>query len=170
MSEQQKAGKKLTAKQKLFVKEYLVDLNASAAARRAGYSLKTASRTGPENLEKPVIQEFIKAQLDKKYQKLDISSERILNEYARCAFYRVSDYFDDDGKLKDISEISEDAVAAIHGIEVISTQDGEARVSKFKLPDKAKHLEALSKYQGLFEKDNNQRKTVINVPNYEVPE
>lgn len=49
----------LTNKQRAFVREYLVDKNASAAARRAGYSTKTANRIGPENLSKPVIAEAI---------------------------------------------------------------------------------------------------------------
>jgi len=164
------ATPKLTRKQKFFVKEYLVDLNASAAARRAGYSPKSAFRMGQENMQKPAVLGALQSQLNEKYKKLDISSDRILNEYARCAFYKISDYFDDNGMLKEISEIPEDAVAAIHGLEVISTQDGDTKISKFKLPDKAKHLEALSKYQGLFERDNRQKRPVINVPDYEAPE
>ena len=58
---------KLTEKQKRFVQEYLVDLNATAAAKRAGYSEKTADRIGPELLGKTcvsaAIQEAIKKPL-----------------------------------------------------------------------------------------------------------
>lgn len=57
---------KLTEKQERFVEEYLVDLNATAAAKRAGYSEKTASRIGPELLGKTCIRDAIeKAQKDR---------------------------------------------------------------------------------------------------------
>lgn len=51
----------LTNKQQAFVREYLIDLNASAAARRAGYSIKTAGKIGQENLLKPEIADAIAA-------------------------------------------------------------------------------------------------------------
>ena len=61
----------LTKKQKRFVQEYLIDLNATAAARRAGYSEKTARCIGNENLTKPAI----KAEIDRELAK--IQSDRI---------------------------------------------------------------------------------------------
>lgn len=54
---------KLTAKQKRFVQEYLIDLNATQAAIRAGYSKKSAHSIGPENLEKPEIKQAIEEKL-----------------------------------------------------------------------------------------------------------
>lgn len=163
--------KKLTPKQAAFVREYLIDLNAAAAARRAGYAEKRADAMGWENLRKPEIQTEIEAKTREHAEKLDISAERILQEYARCAFYRVTDFFNPDGSLKPLDEISEDAAAAMHGLEVIETNDGTARIKKFRLPDKAKHLEALSKYKGLFKADNDQKKTVtISVPEWEPTE
>jgi phage terminase small subunit len=51
---------KLTPKQKKFVNEYLIDLNAAAAARRAGYSKNAARVIGPENLSKPAVMEYLK--------------------------------------------------------------------------------------------------------------
>lgn len=58
--------KKMTAKQKRFCDEYLIDLNATQAAIRAGYSEKTAKVIGAENLTKPVIHEYIKKRMDEK--------------------------------------------------------------------------------------------------------
>jgi phage terminase small subunit len=68
----------LTAKQQLFVKEYLVDLNATQAAIRAGYSEATAKEMGYENLTKPHIKEAIDKVLNKRSEKLEISAEYVL--------------------------------------------------------------------------------------------
>lgn len=56
----------MTEKQKLFCEEYLIDLNATQAALRAGYSEKTAYSIGNENLKKPEIQEYIQKRLKEK--------------------------------------------------------------------------------------------------------
>ena len=69
----------LTAKQKTFCEEYLVDLNATQAAIRAGYSSDTAQQIGSENLLKPVIQEHIQKNMDKRSQKTEITAEYVLN-------------------------------------------------------------------------------------------
>ncbi len=76
----------MTRRQKLFVKEYLIDLNATQAAIRAGYSKKTAGRTGYENLKKPEIAKAIQKAMNDRAEKLDISDERILKEIAEMAF------------------------------------------------------------------------------------
>lgn len=70
--------KKLTPKQKKFIKEYSKDLNATQAAKRAGYSPKTAQEIGSENLSKPIIKEAINKDLDKTLEKLGIDAEYIL--------------------------------------------------------------------------------------------
>ena len=57
----------MTEKQKLFCEEYLIDLNATQAALRAGYSEKTAYSIGNENLKKPEIQEYIQKRLTQVY-------------------------------------------------------------------------------------------------------
>lgn len=71
----------LTAKQKLFVKEYMVDLNATQAAIRAGYSAKTAEAIGFENLRKPNIAEAIKAAQDKRAAKVEITAEMVMQRW-----------------------------------------------------------------------------------------
>ncbi|MER8532102.1 terminase small subunit [Mesorhizobium sp. M1005] len=68
----------LTDKQKRFVDEYLVDLNATQAAIRAGYSEKTARSVGSENLTKPDIADAIAAKAANTVDKLDLSAERVL--------------------------------------------------------------------------------------------
>jgi len=70
---------KLTEKQKMFCKEYMIDLNATRAAIAAGYSEKTASEMGYENLNKPQIQEYLQKQLDKRSEKVEITAEYVLS-------------------------------------------------------------------------------------------
>jgi phage terminase small subunit len=82
---------KLTPKQQLFIKEYLVDLNATQAAIRAGYSEKTAKSIGQENLTKPDIQRAIQSQMNTRAEKVEISAERVLQELGAIAFHDVND-------------------------------------------------------------------------------
>ncbi len=69
---------KFTPKQALFCKEYLIDLNATQAAIRAGYSKKTAGKIGQENLVKPEIQKYLQKSMDKRIEKTEITAEYIL--------------------------------------------------------------------------------------------
>ena len=76
----------LNARQRIFVKEYLKDRNATQAAIRAGYSKKTAGSIGDENLKKPEIKKAVEEGIAKLEKKLDISAERILGRIAEFAF------------------------------------------------------------------------------------
>lgn len=71
---------KLTAKQNLFVEEYLIDLNATQAAIRAGYSEKTAKSVGSENLTKPDIAELIEKAKAKRSEKTEIDAAWVLRK------------------------------------------------------------------------------------------
>lgn len=68
----------LTKKQKLFIKEYLKDLNATKAAERAGYSKNTAYAIGFENLKKPKIAERIQKEMDKRSERIELDADNIL--------------------------------------------------------------------------------------------
>lgn len=72
------ADKRMTAKQKLFCDEYLVDLNSTQAAIRAGYSKKTAGRIGTENVQKPVIKEYISKRMAEKESQLIANQDEVL--------------------------------------------------------------------------------------------
>ena len=75
----------LTKKQKRFVDEYLVDLNAAAAARRAGYSEKTARSLGQENLTKPDIQEALTERMKDRQERTEISQDWVVNNLKKIA-------------------------------------------------------------------------------------
>lgn len=77
---------KLTNKQAAFVREYLIDLNATQAAIRAGYSKKTAGVIGDENLKKPDIANAIRKATQKRAEKTEITAERVLTEIGKIAF------------------------------------------------------------------------------------
>jgi len=76
----------LTAKQRAFVQEYLIDLNATQAAIRAGYSEDTARAIGCENLTKPNIQASIEAAMKARSDRTQITADRVLTELAKLGF------------------------------------------------------------------------------------
>ena len=84
-------GKKLTPRQAQFVKEYLLDLNATQAAIRAGYSAKTADRIGPELLGKTCVADAIGVAMEHRSTRTDITQDRVLYELAAMAFYDPAD-------------------------------------------------------------------------------
>jgi phage terminase small subunit len=147
----------LTDKQQRFVEEYLIDLNATQAAIRAGYSEESARSIGSENLTKPDIQSAIAEARAKLTEAAQITQERVLREYAKLAFLDIRKAFDEDGNLKSIHEIDDDTAAAISGIEidVKSTElDGDAlntsRIHKLKLSDKKAALDSIGRHLGMF--------------------
>jgi phage terminase small subunit len=101
-------AKKLTRKQELFVAEYLIDLNATRAAVRAGYSPKTAYSQGQRVLRNVEIHKAIQAAMDKRAEKLEITADRVLKEIAKLAFFDVRKLFNSDGSPKQICELDDD--------------------------------------------------------------
>jgi phage terminase small subunit len=153
------SGQKLTPKQKLFVDEYLIDFNASAAARRAGYKTRP-NQIGTENLSKPVIQAYLKKRLCDREKRTEITQDRVLQEYSRLAFNDPRQFFDDDGSLIPIPDLTHDAAACIAGFDakLIPGEDGkECEILKLKLVDKRASLQDVAKHLGMFEKDNRQK-------------
>ena len=76
----------MTKKQKLFVAEYLIDLNATQAAIRSGYSVDTAGEIGHENLKKPEIQKAIAKAMAERSKRTGVNQDRVVQELAR--FYQ----------------------------------------------------------------------------------
>lgn len=108
---------KLTAKQARFVEQYLVDLNATQAAIRAGYSIKTAAVIGFENLRKPAIAAAVAERQTKESSKTGLRRERILREVEIMAHSCITDYVIDDAGKVELSEgAPADAMRAIKSI------------------------------------------------------
>ena len=83
---------KLTAKQKSFVAQYLIDLNATQAAIRAGYSEKTAEQAGSRLLSNVKVQESIQDAMKNREQRTQITQDKVLNELAKIAFANGTDF------------------------------------------------------------------------------
>lgn len=142
---------KLTNKQKRFVEEYLIDLNATQAAIRAGYSPNTAKDIGCENLAKPNIRACIDKEIAERSKRTGINQDRVIRELARLAFVNANDVIDmEEATLKDGA--TEDDTAAIASVKVktIPTKEGEGIEREIKLTDKLKALELLGKHLGMF--------------------
>jgi len=82
------SASRLTAKQAAFVQEYLVDLNATGAARRAGYSERTAAEVGYENLRKPQISEAIESALAERAARTELSADEVIAGLRREANFK----------------------------------------------------------------------------------
>lgn len=92
-----------TEKQQLFIKEFLVDLNATQAAIRAGYSKKTANRIASENLSKPDIQEAIATAMQARNERVEIGADYVLKRLLEIDRMSIADILQDDRILKPIS-------------------------------------------------------------------
>lgn len=146
---------KLTARQRRFVEEYLVDLNATQAAIRAGYSPKTAYSIGEENLRKPEIREEIDKALADRSRRTGINQDRTLLEWGRIAFVNIADVVDlNTGEIR--PDASPDDLAAVVSVKVkrFPTADGEGIEREIRLADKLKALEMIGRHLGMFKNDS----------------
>jgi phage terminase small subunit len=158
----------LTEKQARFVAEYLVDLDATKAAKRAGYSEKTAYSIGFENLRKPEIQEAIQTAMDARSKRTEITQDMVLQELARIAFANGTDFakivsrqapttiIDDDGNpqqvmslVQSVSLVDTDDVDPEKRAAIASIKEGKFGI-EVKSYDKVKALELLGQHLGMF--------------------
>lgn len=138
----------MTKKQKRFVEEYLIDLNATQAAIRAGYSPDTAKSIGSENLTKPDIQARIAKAMAERSKRTGVNADRVVTELAKIAFVNASDVIDADTATLKPDADPEDT-AAIQSVKV-KTFGGDGLEREIKMADKLKALELLGKHLGMF--------------------
>lgn len=143
-------ARKLTDKQKKFVEEYLIDLNATQACIRAGYSVKTANEQGAQNLAKLSIQEAISRAMAERSKRTGINQDRIVQELARIAFVKITDVVDPDGEIN--TNASDDDLACIESYKVEDSDsvNGSSSKREVKLASKIKALELLGKHVGMW--------------------
>lgn len=115
---------KLTPKQARFVEEYLIDLNATQAATRAGYSPRSAKEQGCLLLQRPHVHEALQAAQQARTQRTHITQDRVLQELGRVAFSDIRRLYRDDGTLKPPTELDDDAAAALASVEVFEEFQG----------------------------------------------
>lgn len=141
---------KLNEKQRRFVDEYLIDLNATQAAIRAGYSVKTANEQGSQNLAKLSIQQAIAEQMAERSKRTGINQDRVVLELAKIALVKMTDIVDSQGRIK--SDASPDDLACIESVKYKESESdtGSSVEREVKIASKLKALELLGKHLGMW--------------------
>lgn len=146
--------RKLTERQKRFVEQYLIDLNATQAAIRAGYSRETAMEQGYQLLQKTSVSSAIQVAIEKRSRRTQISQDRVLNELMAIGFSNIYDAINiERGKLeyKSIDALPADLKQAIVEIACVPSEDGSTRITRIKLSCKIKALNLIAKHLGMFD-------------------
>jgi len=149
----------LSPKQEQFCCEYLVDLNATQAAIRSGYSQKTANEQGSRLLANVSVAARIAELREQQSQRLEINADRVLKEWAKVAFSNLMDYFEvkpDGTAVIDLGELTDDQAAALQEITIDEYTEGTGKVARkvkkirIKLGDKKGALDSIAKHLGMF--------------------
>jgi phage terminase small subunit len=148
----------MTPKQEQFVREYLVDLNATQAAIRAGYSAKTAGAVGNENLTKPEIKAAIDKAMAERSEATRIDAAWVLKRLAEEVEADIADLYDDEtGDLKPMREWPEIwRKGLVQGIEIEALFEGYGKdrvqighTKKIRLDNRIKRIELIGKHIGV---------------------
>lgn len=138
----------LTVKQQRFVDEYLIDLNATQAAIRAGYSTDTAQEQGSRLLSNVMVKKEIDKAMAERSRRTGVNADRVVRELAKIAFVNAVDVIDHETATVK-ADASPDDTAAIQSVKVKTFgEDGLER--EIKMADKLKALELLGKHLGMF--------------------
>ena len=162
----------LTPKQEIFTLEYLVDMNATQSAIRAGYSRKTASSQGERLLRNVEVQSRIGELKRKKAEKLDISENRILAEIASIAFSNIAELEAEHGGFAGLKTLNPATRRAIQSVKFKrylerTTEGGfeEVEIIEIKMHPKLPALEKICEIKGIIAPPVQQRpvEVIINV-------
>lgn len=138
---------KLTDKQELFAREYIVDLNATQAAIRAGYSAKTAQVQSSRLLSNVMVQERIAELKGERCEEVGIDAAYVLRRLVEIDQMDVLDILLPNGELKPIKDWPKTWRTTLSGIDVTEMAgDVPGFLKKIKWPDKVKNLELLGKH------------------------
>ncbi len=150
-------------KQKRFCEEYLIDLNATQAAIRAGYSVRSAGSIGNELLQKPEIRAYIETEMAERSKRTGITADRVLQELGKVAFVNPTDLIDpENGGLKDTATNEDRAAIAAIRVKQIPTECGMGIEREVRIVDKIKALEMCGRHLGMF-KDNPEANVPVTV-------
>lgn len=150
----------LTDKQERFCREYVANKgNGCQAAISAGYSKKTAQEQSSRLLLNVKVADFIKSLKEKVNKKLEVTPERIIEEYVKLGYANIADLMKEGMSFEDIKKLPRDVSAAIESVSIVTneTKFGTTTNVRIKMHSKTAALDALSKHTGVFEKDNEQR-------------
>lgn len=140
----------LSPKQQRFIDEYMVDLNATKAAIRAGYSMSSARQIGSENLSKPYIQDAIAEAMEERNKRLKITSDDVLQRLVDIDRIDVIDIFSEDGLLKPVCDWPTAWRRSVASFDVIEVNEPSGHmygfIKRIILPDKLRNLEMIGRH------------------------
>jgi len=155
----------MTDLQRRFSEEYVVDYHITDAGKRAGIQGDNVNVNAWKMLQLPDVKAYISELRQGQSERTIVTADRVQAEISRLAFSDIRDYYDDNGLLLSPKQLSDDAAAALSGIEIDEMFDkfgnkiGDTK--KVKLYDKLNALDKLARRLGMFKEDNDQRKTDI---------
>ena len=138
----------VTDKQERFCEEYMIDLNATQAAIRAGYSPKTANEQAARLLVNVSVQDRLAQLQAEQSRRTGVSADRVVRELARIAFANASDLIDPETASVKL-DASRDDLAAIQSVKV-KTFGEDGLEHEVKLADKLKALDLLGRHLGMY--------------------
>ncbi|HFT2061697.1 TPA: terminase small subunit [Pseudomonas aeruginosa] len=145
----------LTKKQRLFVDEYLIDLNATQAAIRAGYSARRATEIGYQLLQRPEVAQAIQAAMAERSKRTEVEADYVVRRLREIDEMDVLDILEDDGSFRSIRDWPKAWRQFLSGIEIAELFEGrgdDRRIAgvlrKIRWPDKLRNLELLSRHVG----------------------
>ncbi|HGN2261032.1 terminase small subunit [Pseudomonas aeruginosa] len=145
----------LTKKQRLFVDEYLIDLNATQAAIRARYSTRRAAEIGYQLLQRPEVAQAIQAAMAERSRRTEVEADYVIRRLREIDEMDVLDILEDDGSFRSIRDWPKAWRQFLSGIEIAELFEGrgdDRRIAgvlrKVKWPDKLRNLELLSRHVG----------------------
>ena len=136
-----KPPKKLTDRARRFAHEYPIDLNATKAAERAGYSKRTAKSAGHRLLTNVDVLRIVEQQTDRHLRRADLRAEDVLRRIMLMAGGDIRRLVDDHGRLRPLQDLDPDVEVLIAGMKI--TEDG---VTEIKITDRLKALALLMQH------------------------
>jgi phage terminase small subunit len=145
MTKQKKPSTSAQARKARFAAEYLIDLSATKAAERAGYSPRTAKQQGSRLLTDVDVQRFIAERQARLAKRLELREDVVIGQLLRLAFYDTRKLFDpEDGRLLPITSLDDDTMPGVAGVKVKRLPTGD-QIIEVRLATRQGPLELLGK-------------------------
>jgi phage terminase small subunit len=145
----------MTPMRRRFAEEFLIDFHATAAASRAGFSARTARQAGHRLLRVEAVAALIEAGQARLREKNAATVDRVVEELRRLAFSDLGVFFDANGNLRPLKDLTEEERAALASVKVVTRpiaggEKGDVEyVHEVRLWDKVKALETLARHLGM---------------------
>lgn len=155
-----------------FADKFFECLNATESAVYAGFAEATAKQEGWRLLQRDDVQEYLGKLRSEYTEKSGVSKQKVIAELARIAFSDIRNYYTGDNQLIPITDLDDDAAAALASLKIDELYNGEVTIGQMKeikTYNKLDALEKLARHLGLYEKDNEQSKGATQVTIFELP-